>query len=57
METRINENGEIEVVDKFTAQEYISNKMAEIEDLTMNLNDIKSQIDTQVNELKALVNQ
>lgn len=57
METRINENGEIEVVDKFTAQEYISNKMEEIESLTMNLNDIKSQIDTKVNELKALVSQ
>jgi len=54
METRINEQGEIEIVNKITAQEYINQKMMTIEILQQQMNEIKQQIDREIEELRNL---
>lgn len=54
METRINEQGEIEIVNKMTAQEYINNKMMIIEMLQEQIANMAEEVNREIAELRAL---
>jgi hypothetical protein len=56
MEMKINDNGEIEIINKVSAQEYINNKLMQIDMIQQQINNLQNDLNRNVDELKALVN-
>ena len=53
---KINDNGEIEIINKVSAQEYINNKLMQIDMIQQQINNLQNDLNRNVDELKALVN-
>jgi hypothetical protein len=56
MEVKINDNGEVEITSKVSAQEYIDNKLMQINMIQEQISSLQNDLNRNVDELRALVN-